>query len=155
MISRILSHESGASRENMFTACHYATFHTKVTYEVNRVCQTTCCYWQKRATSRAVGFPPKAKHDRGKEQRAICVTFIREQPSSSPSKEADPRSPVRSLPMVWTLVSDLVHFKHQTSQWKNVYWEILQWQRKNCQGLSSTCVQVWLAQLFIISRTCS
>lgn len=42
---RILSHKSGASRQNMFTACHQAAFHTKLTCKMKRVCQAT--RWQK------------------------------------------------------------------------------------------------------------
>lgn len=74
--TRIFSNKPGASRENMCTACHQVTFHSKLMYGMNRVCQTTCCYWQKRASSRPVGsyFHPKQSM-KGKGEKSYLDTL--------------------------------------------------------------------------------
>lgn len=101
----------------------------ELTYEMNTVYQNTMLWLAKEGHIQTSGkpFPPKPKCDRRKKQRPVWITSMdfREQPGSLPSVLWRRRQTQKALsevclnqnslqlsPMVWTLPSELAHFKY-------------------------------------------
>lgn len=105
----------------------------------------------------------------GKEKSAIWITSIREQPSSPPTVRGRSRQTQEALseaclnqnalqlsPMVWTLASDLVHFRYPiASGFIMEEWILRDSSKaeKKISGLSGTLIYMCPSMLFIISRT--